>query len=596
MLDLPTPLVEDSLTHCERQEHATTAPPLATLCLDQAIPQPRSGLGFGLVPDMLDFFLHEHQPHLLHPELPALPDLLPSASQGWLSFPLWDKETPLQALHVFTDGSFFPGSNAAGWSIVVLGPCNGVMVRVGFLCGTCPGHSAYDGELHALVHARALALATRSIPVAVASDCLSAMQVAFGAATFPHDDVAARALAGLSIASAAFQQAVMPLHVRSHTGCPFNDTADALAKGAARGAISPHLLHSATAFWAGVRERVSDWLWLLAPQFSGSPLLPALTAQGAWTQAACEVSPSTSMPTEALLPAPQTVHADAEVLVRLLQYNCLSLRGAPAQALMVKGLRRNLVQVAFFQETRLSATGVGANDDYWVISSPCTSAGVGGCQVWLHKTAKIVAGLSQGWTWNRASFTILYSGPQLLVATAAAGPLHFGLVAGHAPCATAPEAVRQEWWHLVTAQVRRLPRGFTLLAGIDANARFCSETVSANSIVSQPPVCDNAVALSEFRRSVPQDRPFALGPVHRAGMASLITCSAQLSGPLPSSLLIRLIYKINTKVLITGLSWLSFGLTLKATLRRSPSRSAGALWARHRDRPLLPQLWPLCPG
>ncbi|OLQ11339.1 hypothetical protein AK812_SmicGene4821 [Symbiodinium microadriaticum] len=509
------PVTDDAVPCADpRSESGPTAPqtndwPLAvglpsspgpshTLCLEQALPPPCSGLGFGLVPDMLDFFLHEHLSQQLTSELPALPDLLPSAAQGWLSLPAWDKATPLQALHVFTDGSFFPGSSMAGWSVVVLGPCNGTMVRVGFFCGTCPGSSAYNGELCALVHAHALALALRPIPVAVASDCISALQVAFGTATFSHDDMAARALAGLSIASAAFRQAVMPLHVRSHTGCPFNDTADALAKGAAKGAVPQHSMLEAKAFWAGVRERVSDWLWLLAPQFSGSSMLPTLSAHGAWTKAACEVPPSTHLHNDVLLPAPRTVHADAEVLIRLLQYNCLSLRGAPAQELMVRGLRRSSVHAAFFQETRLGATGVGANEDYWVISSPCTSAGVGGCQIWLHKTAKLVVGLEQGWTWNRASFTILYSGPQLLVATATAGPLHFGLVAGHAPCATAPEAARREWWHLLTAQVRRLPRGFTLLAGLDANARFCSEAQSADSIVSQPPVCDNAVALSEF--------------------------------------------------------------------------------------------------
>ena len=59
----------------------------------------------------------------------------------------------------------------------------------------------------------------------------------------------------------------------------------------------------------------------------------------------------------------------------MLQYNCLSLRGAPAQAMMSAGLQRCSAQLAFFQEARLGLTGVTANDDYWMLNAPCTSAG-----------------------------------------------------------------------------------------------------------------------------------------------------------------------------------------------------------------------------
>ena len=447
---------------------------------------------------MLDFWLHEHNLSDLATEVPALPDMLPAARAGWTALASWNKLDPLQGLQLFTDGSFFPSSQVAGWSVVVLGTCAGRVVRLGFQCGTCPGTSAYQGELCALAHARAIALSARPLPVAIASDCTSALQVAFGAAGFEHTDDCARALASLSLASCAFHQPVMPLHIRSHTGCVFNDTADALAKGAARGAICDGLFVKAEAFWAGVHERFCDWVWLLAPQFLSSAQLPSLTPGGSWTKASCEAPPSTNVDPDILQPAPCPTTGQVELCVRALQYNCLSLRGAPAQELMIKGLRRHSVQAAFFQETRLGATGVGANDDFWVLSAPCTDAGVGGCQVWLNRRATIVTGSSQSWCWNRASFTILHASPQLLVATAAAGPLHFGLVSGHAPSATAPEHVRQAWWSLLSEQIRRLPRRHVLVAGLDANARFRHTDSPSLPVVESAPTCCNSRALADF--------------------------------------------------------------------------------------------------
>ena len=468
------------------------------LSLAEAVAPPAAGLGFGLSPDMLDFLLCDHSLQALTAALPQLPDLLPAAGANWASLPQWDQSEPLQALHLFTDGSFFPHSGHAGWSVVVLGPCAGRVVRVGFLCGVCPGTSAFDGELCALVHARAIALANQPLPVAIACDCTSALQVAFGAAGFGYDNVSARALTGLALASNAFLQCVMPLHVRSHVGCALNDVADALAKGAARGVVPSCALSHAHNFWAGVHDKVLDWIWLLAPQFRSAVLLPSLSDTGVWTKAACDVPPSTLADPNVLRPAPPTTRGPGSICFQMLQYNCLSLRGAPAQAMMTAGLRRNAVQLAFLQETRLGSTGVTANDDFWLLNAPCTAAGVGGCQIWLHRRAAVVTSQGRKWAWDRSSFTIIHSSPQMLVAMAAAGPFHFGLVSGHAPMAAAAEAVRDAWWSLLAAQVRRLPRGSILLAGVDANARFKYEAPYPTSALSAAQVCCNSKALWNF--------------------------------------------------------------------------------------------------
>ena len=281
--------------------------------------------------------------------------------------------------------------------------------------------------------------------------------------------------------------------MRSHIGCAYNGLADALAKGAAR-SLAPDPFVG-TVFWTGVAEKVCDWIWLLAPRYAASCQLPALSESGVRNKATCEVAPSTTAEARLFQPAPASTRQPAKISFRVVQYNCLSLRGAPAQALMVAGLKTCQIQVATFQETRLGQSGVGSNDAFWVLSSPCLPTGAGGCQIWLHKQADVVTGPGGTWCWNRKSFTIVHASAQLLVATAAAGPFRFCFVSGHAPFATAPEVRRKEWWALLTSQLRRIPRGHILVLGLDANARFRHAPGERQIAVSSPPVCCNALAL-----------------------------------------------------------------------------------------------------
>ncbi|CAE7661080.1 unnamed protein product, partial [Symbiodinium sp. CCMP2456] len=358
--------------------------------------------------------------------LPRMPSLPTAAAVCWSSLPAWDGRAPLEAVYAFTDSSFFPGSACAGWSVVLLGLCRQQPVRIGAIAGTCEGDSAYAGGLRAIVYARAFALSQRPVPAVIGSDCTSALSVSFGMATFARDDLAARAAVGLALISTAFHQAVAPLHVRSHVGCAFNDLADGLAKCAAKGLLPTSWQFHPEVFWQGVREGVADWLWMLAPGFSSGSCLPPVTSQGTWTAASCVMPTSTQADPALFCPSPPASQGCAQIKSRVLQYNCLSLRGKPAQEMMSSGLSGLEVAVAMLQETRLSGDPVRMIGDHWVLSSPCDDQ----------------------------------------------GPLQVGLVSGHAPFAKASADRRDKWWRLLTAQVRRIPRGCVLLAGLDANARF----------------------------------------------------------------------------------------------------------------------------
>ena len=121
-----------------------------------------------------------------------------------------------------------------------------------------------------------------------------------------------------------------------------------------------------------------------------------------------------------------------------------------------------------------------------MVSSPCNSQGVGGCQLWLSRNRSVGTSGTTALNWNRQSFALLLRNPQLLVMLAKAGGIKLALVSGHAPTAKAPEDVRQAWWDLLASALRRVPATYAPLLMLDANARFSSDPSSPSSMDSQP--------------------------------------------------------------------------------------------------------------
>ena len=78
-------------------------------------------------------------------------------------------------------------------------------------------------------------------------------------------------------------------------------------------------------FWQAIDEGILEWLWLAFRPHSAA--LPFLTPQGTWFLPACDVKPSTKA-TCSGLSRPSHVPTDIHRLdFRVLQYNCLSLKG-----------------------------------------------------------------------------------------------------------------------------------------------------------------------------------------------------------------------------------------------------------------------------
>ena len=136
---IPTPFGRRALPAHGPDGQASDSPissrpgPATQVVLADVVPLPAAGIAFGVTSDMVDFLVSQHDPWSCSCELPSLSELLPVARDGWLAFPVWDGQQPLQAFYCFTDGSFFASTSQGGWSLVMLGLCEQSVVRVGII-------------------------------------------------------------------------------------------------------------------------------------------------------------------------------------------------------------------------------------------------------------------------------------------------------------------------------------------------------------------------------------------------------------------------------------------------------------------------------
>ncbi|CAE7475133.1 CACNA1S [Symbiodinium sp. CCMP2456] len=462
-----------------------------TLVLEQVIPPPQGGVGWAITSEMLDQCLEMHELCNLHRDLTPLDSDLRRQAINWESLPAWYPAIPCDEIFIFTDGSFIKGKSVATWALVVVARQGQHIGTVGFVAGQAqtPGTqepSAYQGELAGLLHAAALACKTHCPIVHIGSDCQSALLVGTGAAAAQMSDSAARATQALTHLAGIRGTLLLWHKVEAHCGCAFNELADALAKQAGRLKGRSPWPCETPSFDAAVQEHLLEKLWLSCHCIPG---IPCLLPSGQWPATSgnpvlqqCDPCPAGF----ADGPPPQDL---CHLNMRVVQYNALSLRGGAAMALIAKGLRHNNIAIAGFQETRQGQTGFSTHEGWWILSASCTDKGVGGTQVWINPN-------HAGLTWERKCISVFHASPQILVVLSRVNGLDLAIVSAHAPPATSPEEVLDEWWGTLARILARIPSRFTLLQCIDANARFHPDPARRATLESAP-ICGNARRLRQ---------------------------------------------------------------------------------------------------
>ena len=458
------------------------------LCLADAVAPPPSGIGWAVTAEMVHQCLEDHGPHSLRNDYSCLDKDLREQTSNWESLPPWIPGQPCEELFLFTDGSYYPKAAQATWAYVVAARQGNHVGTVGFSAGKVtlqPNNnpSAFQGELEGLLHALATACRLSAPVVHVGGDCSAALDIGRGVASFDLSNKVARAIQGFVCWAQGQGMCFFWHKVEAHTGCAFNETADAIAKQVGRDGDSPLWHTPCPSFDSAVDENLPERLWMTGP-YSSVLGLPALLSNGTWPAQANHPVPQTvTLPLAGFKPVSCQLHT-CKLPLRILQYNVLSLRGLAASALLAKGLRSYAVSLAGLQETREHKTGFSTYEEWWILSAPCTAAGTGGAQLWINPT-------QPGLRWEQNTLSIFHASPQVLVVLARVNGLSVALISAHAPPATSAEEILSQWWADLGQIIATIPPRFTLLQCIDANARFhaCSDTPGT---LASAPKCSNA--------------------------------------------------------------------------------------------------------
>ncbi|CAE7864363.1 unnamed protein product [Symbiodinium sp. KB8] len=312
----------------------------------------------------------------------------------------------------------------------------------------------------------------------IGADCESAVAVATGSCPTAPTERTARAAVGLNALTAAQGKTIHFHKVEAHSGCGFNDLADQLAKRVGRKGVRSSSTGPWEDFWQGISETVVDRLWLTAKHPNLSTCLPPLCEDGTWTRPNCHVRNSVAIDRFFSMAEAATAVRPITIALKIMQYNPLSLRPTGASALLARGLRAQGIHIAGFQETRLQQNGMVTMEGFWVFSSACTKAGVGGAQIWIRQDP----------AWQRQAFSIVHAEPQILLVLGVYKGQQVTVLSAHAPQTTKPIEELETWWQHLRTVLHRAPATCLPICCIDANATFVHDADQGTSV----PKCANA--------------------------------------------------------------------------------------------------------
>ncbi len=276
-------------------------------------------------------------------------------------------------------------------------------------------------------------------------DCMLAGQVAAGQWKIrAHHDLQTHGRALALWIEQKFHTQICWEHLPSHNGHPWNEAADALSWAAVQEWIQAPAADDILSQLDTPSCLASSWLWMLeaswqqdvnAPHFDNHNFL--LNARKPH-----ETLPDPSLQTLVVrqqTESPELARTSIQVSLRFATANVLTLYDHDRSGRAFISARQEAIMDQFFaqgihfagiQETRSSIDGHRSTDNYHVISSPSTSKGSGGIQLWAarrflfpHRTLKL----------DTSDLKILHATAQRLIVRVNASWLRCLICVCHAP-------------------------------------------------------------------------------------------------------------------------------------------------------------------
>ena len=389
----------------------------------------------------------------------------------------------IQHVHIFTDGSFISegGRAACGWGVCTVfeGVHHGAtaFAFAGYAGGPIDAflqrplgadNTSYFAEVAAAIVAVTWQLSLpSSFPATLWYDCQAVGGVIDGSMS-PKGGQGCLSLASRLRAVVHLVESVRgcPCNAKwlpSHTGNPFNELADCVAKAGARFQLGESCLPDV--FWALLQSPLLPWAWML---HCGDPSLPRLTQilDGAYEEG--DIPPADCIPSPCP-PAPSQI--TARVVAKVCSCNVQTLKDK--KPLVIQQFLERKVHIAGLQETRLTrATEIQGAAFFEFFTA--AQDGEGGCALLFNRRIPYAWKGLQPLFFERTHFTCVHSSHRLLVIRVKAPLLDVLVVSAHAPQSGHGAEAVEAWWHeFMRAPWLRLHQG-RIIACIDANAQLGS--------------------------------------------------------------------------------------------------------------------------
>ena len=456
-------------------EHDRPVLSLASL-IGQADAHESATLRCGVEPDMLALLIEGHSFPYLRRDFVQCPGLHKHAQLALQTTPQWDSTCSFSQLVLYTDGSFKPQHDAVGYAVVALVEVQGQWQFAGVFSGAVSFHydddgveaNAHTAELCGMIHARLIHVACSPHGrTTIRYDCESACQVMKNASSkgSPLNRLAS------SIAAICFQLCIATewQHVAGHSGDPWNELADFIAKQS----LDEHLNRGSP-----VNDAISDllkddsvsWLWVALAARQQPASWPKTSQEGHFVSNAVTTDQCLVGPLD--IGTPDASGVQHPISIRVITYNTLSLEVSGQIECLEEHFGHQAAHIVGLQECRQHKTKAGHGNHFFRFASD-PQHGQGRCQIWLSKHFHPGSDrLGNPLRWRTETFACHHAEPRCLAISGKAGDVMFGLVSAHAHTSTTDEDISPKFWQKLACVVGKLPENAIKIVMLDANATF----------------------------------------------------------------------------------------------------------------------------
>lgn len=417
-----------------------------------------------------------------------------STQEAVQHMPEWTDEIPLR-YNFFTDGSSIrtdSGRSGASAVVLIIDTCDGQRWGGSYTFRVEDNPTSPKTEVTAMIIALIWSIQLGDshphhivkFDMFIGYDCLMAGHTAAGQWRMKaHINLQTHGRGLVLWIEQRFHTQITWRHIKSHTGHPWNEAADALSWAAVHGWIEVPTMQDILEILDLDGGTATSWLWMLEASKQGKPGFPTLNGlnlelniqaphceQPDWTH---------SIEHRQMRESPGQARAKTTVQLRMCTANVLTLYAtdkeqgnyvsARQEAIMLQ-MRNEDMHLIGIQESRSGMEGYRNSDHFHILAAPATTRGIGGVQLWVAKK----------WAFRHRTLTIASQHLKILHATSKRIVVRIEVrwirvivVVCHAPSNSSYD-VSESYWQATTNAIPTRYHSWPTFFLCDSNARLGS--------------------------------------------------------------------------------------------------------------------------